>query len=291
MSLSQIRIVFFVFCFLMTSSCRGTTPAAPGPGDEFASKTPTSQKTAGITESKPSKTHFHKQDIEIAQKNSDQQPAPTTFSESELRIVEKPILWDAERNQLSLQYLALRHGIQQKEPAIAPIMVVIHATEGPTVDSAFYTFYPTRMKNQKRQHLRRASELNVSAHFLVDRNGDIYRLLPETRFARHTVGLNYCAIGIENVGGTAKWPLTDEQVEANARLIRHLVRRFPLRYVIGHHEYLLWRTSTLWKETDPTYYTIKTDPGADFMHKLRTKITDLNLQSTPLAVHNHTKSP
>lgn len=45
-----------------------------------------------------------------------------------------------------------------------------------------------------------SSALNVSTQFLVDRDGTIFRLLPDTTFARHVIGLNHLAIGIENIG-------------------------------------------------------------------------------------------
>ena len=49
----------------------------------------------------------------------------------------------------------------------------------------------------------------------MDRDGAVYRLMPETWMARHTIGLNRVAIGIENVGGP-RWPLTPEQLRADA---------------------------------------------------------------------------
>ena len=39
--------------------------------------------------------------------------------------------------------------------------------------------------------------LNVGAQFLVGRDGAIWQLMPETALARHAIGLNWCAIGIE----------------------------------------------------------------------------------------------
>ncbi len=197
------------------------------------------------------------------------------------RIVDRPITWNAERRRLSLEYLALRHGLKSEEPVIAPVMVVLHATEGATLASAFHTFDPVRMPAGDRPTLAKASPLNVSAHFLVDRDGTLVRLLPETTFARHTVGLNWCAIGVENVGGTPKTPLNEAQVRASADLVRHLARRFPIRHVIGHHEYLAYRKTPLWKETSTTYYTIKSDPGAPFMQQVRARLADLKLEPVP----------
>ena len=42
--------------------------------------------------------------------------------------------------------------------------------------------------------------LNVSSHYLVDRDGTIYQLTPETILNRHAIGVNWCSIGIENIG-------------------------------------------------------------------------------------------
>jgi hypothetical protein len=51
-------------------------------------------------------------------------------------------------------------------------------------------------------------------------------------FARHTIGLNYCAIGIENIGSKSQ-PLTDEQVEANAELVKYLAKNILLNISSG----------------------------------------------------------
>ena len=74
-----------------------------------------------------------------------------------------------------------------------------------------------------RKNLSHESALNVSSQFIIDRDGSIYQLMPPNQFARHTIGLNYCAIGVENIGGS-KQPLTEAQVEANAKLIRYLTK-------------------------------------------------------------------
>jgi N-acetylmuramoyl-L-alanine amidase len=94
------------------------------------------------------------------------------------------------------------------------------------------------------------------------------------------IGLNYCAIGVENVGSDNN-PLTPAQLMANEQLIRYLVHKYPIQYVIGHYEYNLFRGTALWKESDPGYSTEKTDPGVDFMEKMRERIKDLNLKGAP----------
>ncbi|NVJ86326.1 MAG: N-acetylmuramoyl-L-alanine amidase [Algoriphagus sp.] len=198
---------------------------------------------------------------------------------STFRIFEKPITWNDEREALSIQYLKDRHGLIQETATIKPQMVVVHWTAIDNIEVTFDVFDSPTLGG--REDLTSASNLNVSSQFLIDRDGTIFRLLPDTTFARHTIGLNYCAIGIENVGGPDA-PLTDEQLVANEELIRYLKKKYPaIDYVIGHHEYQLFQETPLWKEADPDYRTVKTDPGDAFMNKLRKNLSDLGLQPLP----------
>lgn len=194
------------------------------------------------------------------------------------RIIEKPITWNTEREQLSLKYLKDRHGLEKSSASIDPKMVVVHWTAIDNIEVTFDVFDSPILGS--RANLTGASNLNVSSQFLIDRDGMIFRLLPDTTFARHTIGLNYLAIGIENIGGPDA-PLTKEQLKANEELIRYLRKKYPIDYVIGHHEYQLFQTTELWKEADPNYRTVKTDPGDEFMNKLRKNLGDLNLKPLP----------
>lgn len=201
------------------------------------------------------------------------------LSQATFRIIDKPITWNTEREALSLQYLKERHGLDKTTPTIDPQMVVVHWTAIDNVEVTFDVFDSPTLGG--REDLTGASNLNVSSQFLIDRDGTIFRLLPDTAFARHTIGLNYCAIGIENVGGPEA-PLTKAQLKANEQLIRYLSKKYPdIDYVIGHHEYQLFQETELWKEEDPDYRTMKTDPGDAFMNELRKKLTDLNLKPIP----------
>jgi beta-N-acetylhexosaminidase len=79
------------------------------------------------------------------------------------------------------------------------------------------------------------------AHFIVDRDGRIYQLVRLDVMCRHTVGLNYVAIGIEHVGTSDAEILHDRaQIRASLELTAWLVDRFHLkvRNVIGHNESL-----------------------------------------------------
>jgi len=123
---------------------------------------------------------------------------------SHLNIVKKPVTFDEQRTQLSLQYLKQRHGIDTNNINIDPKMVVVHYTVIPTLEGTFRAFLKPTLPSS-RVAITSASSLNVSSQFVIDRDGTIYQILPEeTTFARHVIGLNYTAIGIENVGDQDK---------------------------------------------------------------------------------------
>lgn len=201
---------------------------------------------------------------------------------SSFTIVKKPVTFNKQRVQLSLQYLKERHGIETKQLNIDPKMIVVHYTVAPTLESTMNVFQNPQLASYRTQ-ITGASSLNVSAQFVVDRDGTVYQILPdETTFARHVIGLNYCALGIENVGDAKENPLTAAQLQANINLITYLKKKYDgIEYLIGHQEYNLFRSHALWKETDPNYRTEKSDPGEQFMKKLREDLKALDLKGPP----------
>lgn len=199
-------------------------------------------------------------------------------------VVKKPIVFDEQRRQLSLQYLRDRYGIEQNEPTIVPKVVVVHWTVIPTLDATFDAFDPATLPGA-RQDISSAGALNVSSQYVVDRDGTIYQLLPETTMARHTIGLNHAAIGIENVGNGTDLPLTDAQLASNVAIVRYLSGKYELEYLIGHYEYTRFEGHALWKEKNEAYRTEKTDPGESFMQRLRNLVGDLGLQGPPVRAH------
>ena len=220
------------------------------------------------------------------QKNPSGETAISTSNDTsssareDLTIIDKPIIFDEERKKLSLQYLKVHHELDLEEPVIEPRIIVIHHTVIPTFEATYRTFYPALLPSH-REGIKNASSLNVSSQFVVDRDGTIYRLLPETTFARHVIGLNYCAIGVENVGGTPETPLTEAQAVANIQLVRYLKDKYPIQFLIGHHEYQTFKGSQWWKESDPNYLTQKSDPGNAFMEQIRDVVEDLGLKARP----------
>jgi N-acetyl-anhydromuramyl-L-alanine amidase AmpD len=200
----------------------------------------------------------------------------TVAAAEEVPIQDRPIRFGAERARLTLEYRRRHEDPDAKDTTIAPRMVVLHYTAGSSLDRTWRYFDRTRLE-KGRKLLYRAGAVNVSAHFLVDRDGTIYRLLPETTFARHCIGLNHVAIGIENVGDGDRHPLTEAQVAADAALIRVLAARFPLTHLIGHSESGQMKRHPYWRERDPRYENEKPDPGEAFLAQVRARVADLGL--------------
>lgn len=192
-------------------------------------------------------------------------------------IVDAPLTWSAERETLTLEYRRQHSDPDAQDLTITPQVIVLHYTGGGSAKATRAYFDNVRIE-RGRKDLARAGAVNVSAHFLVDRDGTIYQLQPATRFARHCIGLNHVAIGIENVGDGDKLPLTDAQVVADAALVRDLAARYPITHLLGHSEVMKFRDDPLFIERDPTYKNVKPDPGDAFMAKVRARVADLHLK-------------
>ncbi|MBR4152686.1 MAG: N-acetylmuramoyl-L-alanine amidase [Selenomonadaceae bacterium] len=175
------------------------------------------------------------------------------------------ILWTAHRDELIDEYTLRHYGKIYRE--IIPQAVVVHWTAFGTLESVWKYFYAEEMDDDE-------GRLNVASQFIVDRDGTIWRLMPENKFARHAIGYNHCAIGIENVGGyDGREDLTKAQLKANIRLIKYLHEKYPtIKYVFGHYQQDAARASGLYIELVKDYYAKKPDPGAKFMRGLRKKL-------------------
>ncbi|SFV57892.1 Beta-hexosaminidase [hydrothermal vent metagenome] len=196
-----------------------------------------------------------------------------------IEIIDKPIIFKKERIDMTKEYIKNHYGLEVDTIEIVPKIIVLHWTADMSFDKSF-----KRLEAQKlfsdRKDIAKASALNVSAHFLVARDGTIYRLMPENWMARHVIGLNYSSIGVENVGGKGnkKDDLTPAQLEANIKLVRYLKEKYPtITHLIGHHEYRELEGSELWLELDKGYRTKKSDPGDRFMSAVRNQVADLKL--------------
>jgi beta-N-acetylhexosaminidase len=192
-----------------------------------------------------------------------------SFSLFAYEIVQTPIKFDTKRIQLSKEYIKNHYGLDVKNIKIIPKIVLIHYTAIATYENSLKRFISETLPND-RPEIAKASALNVSTHFMVERDGTIHQLMPLDYMARHVIGLNYSSIGIENVGGQGyKDNLTSKQLKANIFLVNYLKKKFPtIEYIVGHHEYRCFENTQLCLEKDDKYRTRKFDPGNAFMRKI-----------------------
>lgn len=195
-------------------------------------------------------------------------------------IVDWPVAWPPERERLMLAYRRAHSDPAATDLAIEPRLIVLHHTGGDSAQHSHDYFDRTRLEEARAQ-LRKGGAANVISHFLVDRDGTIYRLIPEDRMGRHAIGVNHVAIGVENVGGGADHPLTEAQAVADAALIRDLATRHPIELVVGHHEVRALEGTPWFVERVRGYRNAKPDPGPAFMAKVRALLGDSPLAEPP----------
>lgn len=198
----------------------------------------------------------------------------TSISLFAYEIQQTPIPFGKKRVELTKDYIKQHYKLDVKNIKIVPKIIVIHYTAINDYKDSLSRFTSETLPTLKRADIASAGAVNVSAHFMVERDGTIHQLMPLDWMARHVIGLNYNAIGIENVGGENDVQnLTVEQLLANIFLVNYLKKKFnTIEYVIGHQEYKCFEKTKLWLESDPNYRTEKHDPGDIFLRDLRENI-------------------
>ncbi len=152
------------------------------------------------------------------------------------RIVHDPIPFGAHRRAQTVAYVRRHYGSFMKPTwrLINPHVIVIHYTEA-SYSSTFNTFADDVPDSE-------LDELPATcAHFVIDTHGTIHELVSTSTICRHTVGLNWTAIGIEHVGYSDAQVLDNRrQLDASLHLVQWLRCRFHItvRNVIGHNESL-----------------------------------------------------
>lgn len=209
--------------------------------------------------------------------------ASLVFGDENLTIVQKPIDFTMHRIELTKEYIKLHYGMEVQDITIKPQVIVLHYTAVKDLNSSFAYFKPEEIGNM-RPDIVKAGKLNTSAQFLVDRDGTVYQLMPDNWMARHVIGLNMIAIGIENVGGVnGADDLSDAQIEANIKLVKHLKAKYPdITYLIGHYQYTQFDRTPLWNESNKKYRTQKSDPGRRFLQSVLDGTKELELKTLRL---------
>jgi beta-N-acetylhexosaminidase len=184
-----------------------------------------------------------------------------TASAAPLRphIVWDPIPFGAKRKAEMVGYVRRHYGSFMRPTwrLIDPHVIVIHYTDSPTFQSTRNTF-ANDVPDVELHELP-----GTCAHFVIDTNGTIYQLVSLGTMCRHTVGLNWTAIGIEHVGSSDAQMMHDSrQFRASLRLVHWLRCRLHIevKNVIGHNESL---SSPYHREDVPS---LRSQTHSDFDH-------------------------
>lgn len=149
-------------------------------------------------------------------------------------IVERLIPFGPKRKREMAAYSRRHYGAAQWRLR-RPRVIVEHMAQASSVSAIYNAFAPDVPDVE-------LGELpNVCAHFVVGRSGRVYKLVNLRTRCRHTVGLNWTAIGIEHVGyGDGDVLGNRRQLRGSLRLTQWLRCKFGIRLrdTIGHNESL-----------------------------------------------------
>jgi beta-N-acetylhexosaminidase len=149
-------------------------------------------------------------------------------------IVQRRIPFGAKRRQEMAAYSARHYG-RRTFKLRNPHVIVEHYTANTSLSATINTFASDAPDPELHERP------GTCAHFVIDTDGTIYQLVPLRWRCRHTVGLNWTAIGIEHVGTSDAAVMSRPKVlRASLRLTRWLrcMDGIRVRDVIGHSESL-----------------------------------------------------
>jgi N-acetyl-anhydromuramoyl-L-alanine amidase len=147
-----------------------------------------------------------------------------------------------------------------ERPAGEPVaLLLVHSISlppGKYGGDAIERLFTNRLDPRTHPYFRDIASLEVSAHFLVRRGGEVVQFVPLERRAWHAGasrwrGRSRCndfSVGVE-LEGTDEGAFEDAQYRSLARLTGRLRRTLPLRHVAAHSDVAPGR---------------KTDPGTGF---------------------------
>jgi N-acetyl-anhydromuramyl-L-alanine amidase AmpD len=190
-------------------------------------------------------------------------------------------VFDDLRTKLTQDYVKKHYKISLKQIDFSPEMLVLHRSKTANLVDFFESRRKSILPGTQEFEDDENADVNMSTHYVIDRNGAIYSLMKDFQIARHSVGLDRHAIGITLVG-TASDDLSDTQVVAAAMLARYLKSKYStLEWLVSDGEGIAFQDSPLWEEKLPFTKDPDLDPGAAYMAKLRGFVADLKLRSSP----------
>jgi len=165
---------------------------------------------------------------------------------------------DAHGRCVPARFVPSPNADARPDAALCELIVLHNISLPPGVfeGDAVERFFTNRLDPAAHAFFAQIANMRVSAHFFLRRDGELVQFVECERRAWHAGvstwwGRERCndfSIGIE-IEGSDDRAYTDAQYRALARLLRALVRRYPIRGIAGHEHIAPVR---------------KTDPGPSF---------------------------
>lgn len=102
--------------------------------------------------------------------------------------------------------------------------------------------------------IKEYKEYEVSPHYLIDREGNIYQLVSDNNIAYHAgqskvpdgrTGVNQFSLGIELMN-TKEDKYTSKQYDSLNELLAHLKEKYNIKFVVGHNQIAPGRKDDPW---------------------------------------------
>ena len=151
-----------------------------------------------------------------------QSPAATKSAATKPPIHKMLIPYPKKRKREMAAY-SKRHYGQYKWRLNNPKVIVIHYAAAGSISAIFNTF-STDQPDVEFHELP-----NVCSHYAVAASGAVYKFVPPTIRCRHTVGLNWTAIGVEHVGFSDQ-DILNRPAQLNGSLHFVAVAPLPVRH-------------------------------------------------------------
>lgn len=155
-----------------------------------------------------------------------------------LEVIEREVSWGFKKNE------------KTKKPEQRNVLdidtVVIHSS----YDDKYDKENPYNFNGIIQEY----KDYDVSPHYLIDRDGIIYQLLPDKYFAYHAgeskmpdgrTGANAFSLGIELMN-TMEDKYTTKQYDSLNELLTHLKEKYNIKFIVGHGQIAPERRSDPW---------------------------------------------
>jgi hypothetical protein len=189
-------------------------------------------------------------------------PAGTTASVEAAKMpIKNEISEDAPKNSSSnLTFLdktyMFKRGLEKRYNERRIDAIILHSSFCANSKNDFDTYC---VLGEYKRH-------GVAAHYLIDRAGDIHRLVSEANIAFHAGfgrmpdgnhHINTRSIGIELINSEEEGP-NEYQYASLANLVRDIKSRYKIKYIKGHNQICPGRKSDPWLFSWKKFYTLIT---------------------------------